>query len=112
MNELVRKALAATTAANQVAQRLALTPISPATRNCSIGDDNQEFLTAINAADEATKAAFDSVSGEQLTALDTASDLICRARAAYYRNIDNNRRDAADLTEQAKTAADNCNTES
>ncbi len=94
-----RLAVLAVRNAEEVACRLALVPVSDLTRDCAIQADNNQFLPAINAAETAIATAL-LFTGAHAD-FQAARQRVQRARAAYYRNVESNRQEAATLATEA-----------
>ncbi len=90
-NAIVVTAVDAIAELESVTQRLAQVPVSVATTECSVEDDNREFTQALNAAQVAVEQAMDEVDGLRLGLFKLALEQMESARTIWRTPIPNNR---------------------
>lgn len=90
-NAIVVAAVDAIAELESLTQRLAQVPVSMATTDCAVADDNTEFTQAINTAQVAVEQAMDEVDGLRLGLFKLALEQMESARTIWFTPIANNR---------------------
>ncbi len=90
-NAIVVNAVEAIAELESVTQRLSQVPVSVATTDCTVVDDNTEFTQTINAAQVAVEQAMDEVDGLRLQLFKLALEQMESARTLWFTPIANNR---------------------
>lgn len=100
-NSIVVAACEAIVELETVAQRLAQVPVTVATCECTVDEDNTEFRRALDAAQIAVEQAMDEVDGLRLGLFQLAAEQMQSARTHWFTSISNNRVCAHLYTENA-----------
>lgn len=90
-NAIVVAAVEAIAELESVSQRLSQVPVSVATTDCAVTEDNTEFTRTLNAAQVAVEQAMDEVDGLRLQLFQLSLEQMASARTLWFTPITNNR---------------------